>query len=199
MKPKTLGKKRTERALAIKAAEEAEEPESKEPESKVFVPEEFKQRKPGRPPLYTDDILPRVEELASKGLGNKEIAKALGIHDKTFYDWRDKYPQFLHSVKKYRGLADIQVENALFKSAIGFNFVEVKKERRKLGKDDEGKDIYKLVITEKIKKHIPGVSAAQIFYLKNRMPERYKDKIETQISLSDDISSIAFALKRRGE
>lgn len=191
-KSKITGKKRKERAASIAA--------TKPPmELKSYLPEEYKERKAGRPSLFTDEILPRVEELAAKGLTNNEIADALGIHHKTFYDWRDKYPQFLHSVKKYRGLADIQVENALFKSAIGFNFTEVKKERRKVGKDDDGRDKYELVVTEKVTKHIPGVSAAQIFYLKNRMPERYKDKIETQISLSDDISSIAFALKRRGE
>lgn len=177
-------------------------PQEPQIECKSCFPENFVKEttnKSGRKSMYTDDILPRIEELLKSGLNNRQLAKAIGINETTIYDWIDRFPQFHHTLKKYRGLADIQVENALFKSALGFNFTEVKKERRKIGKDDDGKDKYELVVTEEIEKHIPGVSAAQIFYLKNRMPERYKDKIETQISLSDDVSSIAFALKRRGE
>lgn len=172
-----------------------------ESQLKSYVPEAYqKKATAGRRSLYTPEILPRVEELAAKGLTNKEIAAALGVGERTFYDFVERYPQFSHSLKKYRGLADIEVENALYKSAIGFNFTEVKRERRKIGKDPEtGRDIYELVITEEVTKHIPGVPTSQIFYLKNRMPERYRDKVEHAIGLADDVSQIAFAIKRRGE
>lgn len=144
--------------------------------------------------LYTHLILPRVEEMARLGYTMKEMCKVLGISPSTFWEWREKHPELSHSLKKYRGLADIQVENALFKSAVGFNFTEIKKERRKL---PDG--TYQLIETEHITKHIPGVPAAQIFYLKNRMPDRYKDKVDVVHGISDDISQMAFAIKRRGE
>lgn len=164
-----------------------------EPVYKYAVPDKFTEKELGCKGLYTDEILPHVEELCRAGLNNKQIAQSLGIGIRTFYEWIDRFPLFAHSIKKYRGLADIQVENALFKSAIGFNFEEVKRERRKV----DGQ--YQMVETEKVIKHVPGVSAAQIFYLKNRMPERYKDKIETVHSLDNSISAMAFCIKRRGE
>lgn len=143
--------------------------------------------------LYTDEILPKVEELASKGLNNNEIAAALCIGNRTFYEWRERYPQFAHSIKKYRGLADIQVENALFQSAIGGSFKEVKSERRYNKQEQK----FEIVVTEEVIKHIPGNSTAQIFYLKNRMPHRYKDKVETMHELGDRMSQMFFSLKRR--
>lgn len=143
--------------------------------------------------LYSDEILPKVEQLAKSGLNNNQIAAALCIGTRTFYEWRDKYPQFAHSLKKYRGVADIMVENALFQSAIGQNFTEVKKERRF---NKESKQ-YEIVITEELTKHIPGNATAQIFYLKNRMPERYKDRVETVHDIGGRLEQMFFSLKKR--
>lgn len=149
--------------------------------------------------LYTDEILPLLEKYCKAGLNNKQIATSLGIGEKTFYEWRRDKPQFAQSLKKYRGVTDIMVENALFKSAVGFEFQETTLERRRTGKDEQGQWIYEMVPTVITNKHIPGNAISQIFYLKNRMPERYKDKVETMISLPQDISQIAFAIKRREE
>jgi hypothetical protein len=170
------------------------EPEDDKPikrDQNFIFPDEVKRA--GAKGLYTPEILPRLEQLCLQGLNNKEIAKAMGIGERTFYEWIDAHAQFSHSLKKYRGLADIEVENALYKSALGFKITETEREARKI----EGQ--YKLVTTKETDKYIPGNSIAQIFYLKNRMPDRYKDKIETQISLANDISQLAFAIKRREE
>lgn len=135
--------------------------------------------------LYTDEVLPKLEKYCSQGLNNKEIAQALMIGEKTFYDWRGRYPQFRLALAKYRGVADIFVENALYANCVGFEYTE---EMAVAG-----------VGRVKVKKFQTGDTKAQIFYLKNRMPERYKDKIETVINLPQDISQIAFAIKRREE
>src|SRR5687768_16555320 len=75
--------------------------------------------------LYTPEILLRVEEMAKLGYTYKEIAYALGISTTTLWEWRERYSQLSHALKKYNGLADLEVENALYKSAVGFNFTEV--------------------------------------------------------------------------
>lgn len=143
--------------------------------------------------LYSDELLPKIEELASKGLTNREIAESFCIGERTFYDWKKKYPQVQQALKKYRGVANIQVENALINNALGQVFTEVKRERRW----NKALQCYEIVITETTDKFIPGNVTAQIFYLKNRMPERYKDKIEQVHSLGAGMDMMAFALKRR--
>ena len=149
--------------------------------------------------LYSDELLPRVEELAQQGLNNQQIADALCIGNKTFYEWRHRYPQFAHSLKKYRGVADIMVENALYKNAVGYEYDEVEQERRRVGKDEKGNWLYELVPTKITHRTQGGNATAQIFYLKNRMPTRYRDKVETVLSMAQDISQMAFVIKRREE
>ena len=137
----------------------------------------------------------KLEELACQGLTNGEIAQGLGISTNTFYRWLNEHREFSHSLKKYRGIADIEVENALFKSAVGSEYTEVKQER----KWNRATGQYEFVKTEEITKMVLPNSTAQIFYLKNRMPQRYRDKVETEISLANNIDSMAFAIKRREE
>ena len=63
---------------------------------------------------------------------------------------------------------DIQVENVLLKRALGYDFQEERIER-------SDKDGVKVVQTLK---HVPGDTTAQIFWLKNRRPDKYRDKPE---------------------
>ena len=63
---------------------------------------------------------------------------------------------------------DIQVENALLKRALGYEFQEERVER-------SDKDGVKIVQTIK---HVPPDTTAQIFWLKNRRPDKYRNKPE---------------------
>ena len=135
--------------------------------------------------IYNEFVVVRVEQLAEKGLNNKQICQSLGIGVRTFYEWLEKYPQLAHALKKYRGLADIEVENALYRNAVGYTYKEQAITNRGA------------VVT--VNKYHAGNATSQIFYLKNRMPLRYRDRIEHELSLSDDISQMAFAIKRREE
>ncbi len=135
--------------------------------------------------LYTDELLPKLEELASKGLNNLQIAEALCIGEKTFYEWRARYPQFALSLAKYRGVADIQVENALFANCTGFIYQE-----------QQATPQGKVVTVNKFK---TGDTKAQIFWVTNRKNERWKNKVETTIGITQDISQMVFAIKRREE
>ena len=143
------------------------------------------ERGAGKPTLYDEYVIVTVERLAAKGLTNRDIAKNLCIGERTFYEWLERYPQLAHALKKYRGLADIEVENALYRNAVGYNYQEQVTTNRGA------------VVT--VNKYHAGNPTAQIFYLKNRMPQRYRDKIEHELTVSEDISQMAFMIKRREE
>lgn len=139
--------------------------------------------KRGTKGLYTDEICLTVEKLAEQGCTDEQIAKAIGIGKRTFYEWLNRHPHFSHAINKYRGLANMYVENALFRSALGYNYTE-----EQLSKDG---------FAVECKKHMTGSVAAQKYYLNNRMPDRYKNKVETVMSLGENISSMGIAIKRR--
>ena len=102
---------------------------------------------------------------ARDGLIDEQIAHNCGISAGTLYDWKNRFPQIAEALKKGKAVVDVQVENALLKRALGYETVEETTE--------EGPDGTKIRTT---RKWVPPDVTAQIFWLKNRMPDRWRDK-----------------------
>lgn len=128
----------------------------------------------------TEEGLLKIEGWARDGLINEQIAQNIGIAEATLYDWQKKYPEIAESLKIGKEVIDRQVENALLKRALGYEYEEVK---QIIEKDEMGKDRKRV---EKIKKHAHPDTMAQIYWLNNRKPKQwrnrkdYDDKKETQ-------------------
>lgn len=115
---------------------------------------------------------------ARDGLTDEQIAQNMGVAYSTFRTWRDKYSALSAVLKKNKDVADRQVENSLFERALG-GAHEVRKTFKVKEKyyDDHGRlcEKEKLVqATDEV--YIPGDTTAQIFWLKNRKPEDWRDK-----------------------
>lgn len=77
----------------------------------------------GRKNKYDEVILPRLEEikeLLAKGTSEKEVAKYLGISYTTWKTHKRKIASFSSLVKESRGKAVEDLEQAMFRSALGF-------------------------------------------------------------------------------
>ena len=125
--------------------------------------------------LEADNIL-LIQSLARNGLSDEKIAHNMGIAYSTLKIWKDKYPSLFESLKRGKEVIDRQVENALLKRALGYEYEEVKIIVEKDEKGNEKKRQEKV-----IKKVIPDTTA-QIFWLKNRKPADWRDRKETQLS-----------------
>lgn len=113
----------------------------------------------------------KIEGWARDGLTDKQIAiDKIGISERTFTEWKTKYSAISSVLKKGKEVIDRQVENALLKRALGYQYNEVKKEEYY---NQEGELVEKkTVITKEV---IPDTTA-QIFWLKNRKPNDWRDK-----------------------
>ena len=109
-----------------------------------------------------------LEGWARDGLTDEQIAGNIGINTSTLYDWKNKFPKISEALKKGKEVVDIQVENALLKRALGYDFQETRVEKS----DKDGTKIIQTL------KHIPADTTAQIFWLKNRRPDKWRDKHE---------------------
>lgn len=109
-----------------------------------------------------------LEGWARDGLTDEQIAGNIGINTSTLYDWKNKFPKISEALKKGKEVVDIQVENALLKRALGYDFQETRVEKS----DKDGTKIIQIL------KHIPADTTAQIFWLKNRRPDKWRDKPE---------------------
>ena len=121
--------------------------------------------------LTTEGLI-LLEGWARDGLTDEQIALNIGIGTTTLYRWKKDYREIRESLKKGKEVVDIQVENALLKRALGYEFVEVTKELAETG----------LIVTKKVTKQQAPDTTAAIFWLKNRKPNEWRDKRETQIS-----------------
>ena len=136
----------------------------------------------------TPEKLTLLEAWARDGLTDEQIAKNMGIAESTLYAWKGKYPEFSEALKKGKEVVDIQVENALFKRAMGYKTVEVTEEARLIGVDDDKVPIYVMAESKRIYKEFPPDVTAQIFWLKNRKPKEWRDKqqIDTNVSFGEN-------------
>lgn len=122
----------------------------------------------------TEEGLTKLEGWARDGLTDEQIAHNIGIAVGTLYDWKNRFPEFSEALKKGKEVVDIQVENALLKRALGYEYEETK-----VMVDADGKKR-----VERIKKQVQPDVTAQIFWLKNRRPDRWRDKQELETTES---------------
>ena len=116
----------------------------------------------------TPEGLLKIEGWARDGLIDEQISEKMGINRRTLTDWKNKYDPISLALKRGKEVVDRQVENALLKRALGYEYEEVKEKF-------EGGILTEWTVT---KKEVVADTTAQIFWLKNRKPDTWRDKPE---------------------
>ena len=114
----------------------------------------------------TEEGLLLIEGWARDGLTDKQIAQNIGINEATLCRWKKEHLQIMQVLKKGKEVVDRQVENALHKNATGFYY------------DEEVVTNAGDVVT--VKKYSKPNVTAGIFWIKNRNPEKWRDKQEIE-------------------
>jgi len=135
----------------------------------------------GRKTLYDPLNFPLLAEgYARNGLNDIQIAKNLGIKKASFYEYMKQFPEFSDAIKRGRKPVDIEVENALLKRALGYDYEEKITE---VELDAQGQPRPSKIKT--VKKHVPGEVGAQAFWLKNRKKSEWKDRHSHEVGGED--------------
>lgn len=114
---------------------------------------------------YQEDFPIRAEQYAREGLDDKQIAKNLGISWRVYYEYQKRYPQFRQAIARGKAPVDFEVENALLKRALGFEYTE-----RIIETDRSGNPVKQKVIRKTV---IPDVDACWK-WLYNRRRDRWQ-------------------------
>ncbi|HDP2250295.1 TPA: helix-turn-helix domain-containing protein [Staphylococcus aureus] len=109
-----------------------------------------------------------VEGWKRDGLTDEQIARNLGVSKHTLIKWKKNIPDFLDAIKKGKEVSDYELENALHKRVVGYYYEEETV-------TNKGEVV-------KIKKYEHANPTSLIFALKNRLPHKYRDKVEQEIT-----------------
>jgi len=133
--------------------------------------------KNGRPTRYNKETRELIELLANQGMTDEIIAQALKIHVDTLHNWKKKHPEFFESLKSWKLSADGEVEVSLYRRACGYSVPETKVF------NNNGE-----IVTHEVMKHYPPDATSMIFWLKNRQPDKWRDKQEIDIGGSKGLT-----------
>lgn len=127
--------------------------------------------------IATKDNLIRIAAWTRDGLSEAQIAKNFGISAITF-NRAKKDPEFGESIRnaliQTKDVVDMEVENMLLKRARGYEYDEVTEEYEQ-GVLVKRKVTHKMVVPD---------TSAQIFWLKNRQPDKWRDRREVDNTIA---------------
>lgn len=130
----------------------------------------------------TPEGLILIEGWARDGLTDEQIAKQMNINVATLYRWKNDHCEICEALKKNKDVVDNMVENALLRNAMGeYKTVE----ERRYNPDTRQ---FELVLVKR-ETRAPDTTA-QIFWLKNRRPNKWRDKREVTSENTDGMSDI---------
>lgn len=142
-----------------------------------------------------EDSLMLIECWARDGYTMNDIANKIGITEQQFLVWRHEYPEIQEAVRTGKEMIDYKVENALLKSALGYQTKEVKvTTTMRYGK------VVETIREVTEKEQAPNVSAIQT-WLYNRERDKWKNMNAKQ-NILDDIdndTSIEITVTRAGK
>ena len=124
----------------------------------------------------TEKVIQKCERLAARGLTIIQIGASLGWSEETIHKKKRENPELAESIKRGQSKGIETVSNALFKRAKGYAYKETHEEIRP---DKDGNPTNH---TKIVKKQVAPDVTAQIFYLKNRDAENWKDKQDHKVS-----------------
>jgi len=136
----------------------------------------------GRPSSFKKEYIEQAYKLCLLGATDKEMADFFSIAESTLNKWKLEHKEFSESLKRGKKIADSNVADRLYNRALGYTHKETKVFAH------EG------IVTDTfdVDKHYPPDTTACIFWLKNRNPEKWRDKqeidyTEKKIIIPDEI------------
>ena len=148
----------------------------------------------------TKEGLLRIQGWARDGLTDKDISKNMRIGVSTLKEWKNRFEEIREALRIGKDAADRVVENALYKSACGYTIevTEPVKLKRTIYDEATGRKIREYEEIAQVTKqlHFPAQVTAQIFWLKNRKPDQWREKNDLAIGPSNGVLESILELEK---
>lgn len=139
-------------------------------------------------PVYDKAYVKRAEELCQRGAGESDLAAALGVSVWAIKLWRTIHEDFAKAIKLGHERADDRVTMALYERCVGYTYDAIKPMVVNQG-GNQGS-----VIEEyHFKEHCPPDTGACRYWLNNRRPDIWRERVETTNINKDDVKQMSDA------
>ena len=158
----------------------------------VDFPEGLKGQKERKKFWLSDPGLQLIAGWRRNGVSLSEIAeKNIGISKTAWWGWYRESEDLRKACAIAKDVADLAVENALYRKAIGYDYWE------EVWELVEGE----VILTKKYKKHLPPDTKAIMQWLYNRLPNQWRAIQEPleKTQYVETISNILVAMKEVAE
>jgi hypothetical protein len=130
----------------------------------------------GRPTSYKPEYATQAKKLCLLGHTDKELADFFEVDVRTIYRWKGDHDKFCHALKAGKDIADARVERSLYQKAVGYEQDAVKI----FMPGGASEPVY----APYVEKMAPDTTAG-IFWLKNRKPAEWRDRVHTEVTGPD--------------
>ena len=121
----------------------------------------------GRPSKYKPEYAEQAKKLCDLGATDEDLADFFEVGIRTIANWKAEHSEFLQALKSGKDSADDRVERSLYQRAVGYSY------------DAIHFSSFQGAVTETLyRAHVPPDVTAQIFWLKNRRRDEWRDKQE---------------------
>lgn len=128
----------------------------------------------GRPSKFKPEFVEQAAKLCELGATDEDLADFFKVSIRTIANWKTDNEQFLHALKGGKDSADDRVERSLYQRAVGYTY------------DAVHFSSFQGNVTEtQYREHVAPDVVAQIFWLKNRRPDQWRDKQIQEVTGAD--------------
>lgn len=125
----------------------------------------------GRPSKYKPEFAGQAAKLCALGATDPQLADFFEVALSTISLWKVQHQEFSDALKLAKDEADAKVEQSLYRRALGYEHDET-----------DIRVVDHAIVQTPMRKIYPPDTTAAIFWLKNRKPAQWRDKVETVLS-----------------
>lgn len=143
----------------------------------------------GRPPKFKAEMVQQAARLCSMmAATDRELAEFFDVGLSTFYAWKIKYPALAEACRAAKSVANDRVRHSLYERAMGYEY-----------EDTDIRVINKKIVKTKVMRKMPPCATSMIFWLKNREPDKWRDKQELEVDLKGNLAEELAQARRRAK
>lgn len=136
----------------------------------------MKKNKGGRPTAYKGSYAEQAYKYCLLGATDAQLATFFEVAESTINNWKRDHPEFLESVTRGKTVADANVAEAFYKRATGFEKEDSEKVFQYQGE----------IVRATTKEYFPPDPGAALNWLKNRQPDKWRDKQNLDVTTKGD-------------